>query len=129
MPLPPMLPGSIAGSPPAGGGGPAIAPGSGAGNQAAAIAQVKALMSPLHKALAAFPVGSKEYKGTLKAVTALSSVFGQPQDGNLVPAAAQQIGQAAQSGSSPLASVAPGLQPHLPPQPSAASAPSLSAAA
>jgi hypothetical protein len=92
-----------------------MAPGSGAGNQAAAIAQVKAVMSPLHRALAAVPVGSKEYKGILAALRALAPIFGEAQDGNLVPAAVAQMGQAAKSGGSPLSAVAPGLQPQMTP--------------
>lgn len=140
MPMPPVMPGSptgtptmpgnVAGQPPAMGGGPMISPGAGAGNQAAAVAQLKAIMSPMHRALAAFAVGSKEYRAVLSALKALSPIFGEAQDGNLVPAAAQQIMQAARSGQSPLASVAPGIKPSLPMgAPPAAGAPALAPAA
>lgn len=91
-----------------------MAGGAGKGNEAAAGAQVKAVMGPLHQALAAYPVGSKEYKGILRALTALQPIFGQAQDSNLVPAAVSQMANAAKTGSSPLASVAPGLAPSLP---------------
>ena len=90
-----------------------LSPGAGKGNAAASGAQVKAVMGPLHQALAAFPPGSKEYKAVLRALTSLEPIFGPPQEGNLVPAAVQQMGNAAQ-GNSPLASVAPGLKPALP---------------
>ena len=91
-----------------------LSPGAGKGNAAASGAQVKAVMGPLHQALAAFPPGSKEYKAVLRALTSLEPIFGPPQEGNLVPAAVQQMGNAAQQGNSPLASVAPGLKPAPP---------------
>lgn len=100
-----------------------VAPGGGAGNTAAAFAQVKAVMDPLHKALAAFPVGSKEYKAVLAMLNAGSKVFGEAQEGNLVPAAVAQMAKAAQAGNSPLASVAPGMAAQPAPPPGGGAAP------
>lgn len=96
------------------GASPMLSPGGGGGNMAAAVAQVKAVMGPLHQALAAFPVGTKEYKAVLRMLNAAGPVFGQAQEGNLVPAAITQMANAAKTGGSPLASVAPGLKPALP---------------
>lgn len=110
----PQLPGNVSGTPLSPGASPMLSPGAGKGNAAASGAQVKAVMGPLHQALAAFPPGSKEYKAVLRALTSLEPIFGPPQEGNLVPAAVQQMGNAAQQGSSPLASVAPGLKPAPP---------------
>lgn len=92
-----------------------LAPGGGAGNLAAAIAQVKAVMPILHRSLAAAPIGGKEYKHIIGAIKELAALVGEAQDGNLVPAAAQQIMQAAKSGAAPLAAVAPGVAPKVPP--------------
>lgn len=91
-----------------------VSPGGGQGNMAAAVAQAKAVMPVLHRALAAFPVGSKEYKSALRALTALEPIFGAAQESNLVPAAVSQMANAAQTGQSPLASVAPGLKQNIP---------------
>lgn len=121
MPMPPMpspaapsspvMPGAMAGAPPHPGSSPATAPGSGAGNSAAAVAQVKATMPVLYKTLSAFPPGSKENKAVLSAIQALNPIFAESGDKALVPAAIQQMAQAAKSGG-PLASApAPGISP------------------
>ena len=97
-----------------------MAPGGGAGNAAAAGGMVKAILDPLHKILAAVPPGSKEYKAVLKAINALMPVFGGGGEGdNLKATAASQLMKGAQSGASPLASVAPGLSPAPMPAPGA----------
>lgn len=129
--MPPVLPGNMAGTPPAPGAGPALAPGAGAGNHAAALAQGKVIMPVLLKILGALPVGSKEYNSVLRMISEGSKVFGEAQEGNLVPAGIAQLATAARNGSSPLSAVAPGLSPNLPPPPSGgatpAAAPSMAA--
>ena len=104
-----------------------LSPGGGKGNFAAALAQGKAVMPILHQMLSAVPVDSKEYKAILKMITAGSSIFGAPQEGNLVPAAATQIANAAKTGGAPLAATAPGLKPNVPPAAGAAGAPPMAA--
>lgn len=104
-----------------------MAPGGGAGNLAAAQAQVKACLDVLHKVLGAAPVGSKEYKSVLRALNALQPVFGGAEGGNLTQSAAQQMMTAAKGGQSPMASVAPGLQPAAPAAPSPQPSPEMAA--
>ena len=104
-----------------------LSPGGGEGNKAAALAQGKAIMPVLHRVLGALPVGSKEYQMVLRMLTDGAKVFGEPQEGNLIPAAVQQMGKAAAGGNSPLAAVAPGLKPAPIPPPSPASAPMMAA--
>ena len=124
MPPPiPSLPNSVAGSPLSPGSSPMMAPGAGDGQLTAMRAMIKALMDPLHKALGAAPLGSREYKALLRAINALQPVFGGAAEGNLQPAAAQQLMRTANAGASPLANVAPGLQNSPPPPKPAAAAP------
>jgi len=102
------MPGNMAGSPPHPGSSPVQAPGSGAGNSAAAVAQIKAVLPVMFNTLSAFPAGSKEYKAVLSSVQALNPIFSEPDAKNLVPAAVQQMAMAAKGG--PLQSApAPGL--------------------
>ena len=112
---PPVLPGSMAGSPPGPGASPVVSPGGGAGNGAAATAMMKAVMPAMHQALMAFPVGSKEYKAVLRALTSLTPIFGQAQERNLVPASLVQLAQAAKTGGPIASAPPPGLAPAPPP--------------
>lgn len=102
------LPGTMAGKPTTPGGSPVVAPGGGAGQSAAAAAAVKAIMPVLHKALAAFEVGSKEYMAVSAATQKLAGTFAKPSGSNLVPAAIQQIAGAAKNGTPPMNPVASG---------------------
>lgn len=114
MPPKPPLPGNPAGGPVGPGATPALAPGSGAGNEAAADAMIKAMLPGLHKALGAYPVGSKKYGSLLNAIRALSSNFGKEDQGSLVPAAVLQMAMAARGGGPLSAAPPPGLQPAPP---------------
>ncbi len=105
----------MAGPPPGPGASPVVSPGSGAGNTAAAGAMMKAVMPAMHQALMAFPVGSKEYKAVLRALTSLTPIFGQSQDRNLVPPALLQLAQAAKSGGPIASAPPPGIAPAPPP--------------
>lgn len=98
LPPRPTLPGNPAGGPAGPGSTPALAPGDGAGNEAAADATIKSVLPTLHKALLAYPVGSKKYSGLLNALRALTSNFGKEDSAALTPAAAQQITQSAKMG-------------------------------
>ena len=87
----PVLPGSPMGGPAGPGATSMTAPGAGAGNEAAADAQIKASLPTLHKALAAYPVGSKKYAAVLNALRALTANFGKSDTESIVPAAIQQM--------------------------------------
>jgi hypothetical protein len=73
---------------------------------------VKAILPGLHKALSAYPVGSKKYAAVLNALRALTANFGKEDQAAMVPAAIQQMAMAAKGGG-PLSQPAapPGLQP------------------
>lgn len=116
MPPKPALPGNPAGGPGGPGASPAMSPGAGAGNEAAADALVKAILPGMHKALQAYPVGSKKYSAVLNALRALTANFGKEDQGALVPAAIQQMASAAK-GSAPLSTPTPppGIAPAPPP--------------
>jgi len=88
----PVLPGSPMGGPAGPGATSMTAPGAGAGNEAAADAQIKAVLPTMHKALSAYPVDSKKYKGLLNALRALTANFGgSSATESIVPAAIQQM--------------------------------------
>ncbi len=111
LPGKPSLPGNMAGGPAGPGASPALAPGDGAGNAAAADALVKAIIPALHKALSAYPIGSKQYKGVMRALSSLTAEFGQENKGSMVPAAIMQMAQAAKGGSPMAAAPPPGIAP------------------
>lgn len=92
------MPGSPAGSPAGPGGSPMAAPGAGAGNQAAAIAQLKAIVPLLMKTLSALKVGSEEWSAVADAVKSLGKIVGKTEEDSLVPAAVQQMAMAARGG-------------------------------
>lgn len=87
----PVLPGNPMGGPQGPGATSMTAPGGGAGNEAAADAQIKAVLPTMHKALSAYPVDSKKYKGLLNALRALTANFGSSTTESIVPAAIQQM--------------------------------------
>ena len=113
----PVMPGTPAGAPPGPGASPVLSPGGGAGNQAAAMASLKAMVPLVHKVLLALPVGSKEYKTVHRIIGDLNQLFTGANDATsqgLVPAAIQQMAVAAKGGANPRPP-APGLAPALPP--------------
>ncbi len=115
---PPMkLPGNVAG--PGGGPGasPMVSPGGGAGNKAAAMGNIKAVMRTLQMSMMAFEPGSKEFQGLMRAMSALNPLFGQPTGADLAPAALRQMA-ATQNPGGPLAGAPPpGIASAPPPPP------------
>lgn len=109
---PPMggmsLPKSPMGGPPGPGTSPALSPGAGAGNEAAASADILEAIPMLTKHLNSFPIGDKRRQALMRAVTALEAHFGKSVDEALRPAAITKMARAAQSGQS---------QPHTAPPP------------
>lgn len=82
-----------------------VAPGGGAGNTAAAVAQLKAVVPMLYKILAALPVGSEDWKSVSDMVRAAGKIVGNTEKDSLVPSAIQQMALAAKGG--PLKSAPP----------------------
>ena len=114
----PKTPGDpVIGGPGGPGSTPATSPGPGAGNEAAADATIKAIIPALHKALAAYQIGSKKYSACLNAIRALTANFGKEQTQPLVPAAIMQLAQAAKSGGPMATSSPPPIQPQPPAAP------------
>jgi hypothetical protein len=72
---------------------------------------VRAIIPGLHKALAAYQIGSKKYSAVLNAIRALTANFGKEQQSSAVPAALLQLGQAARTGSPLPSSPPPGITP------------------
>src|ERR1700733_7732855 len=83
---PPGLPKSPVGGPGGPGGSPMMSPGGGAGNKAAAVQQIKAVLPALLLASMAFEGGSKEQQAVLRAVQSLNPIFGKAEGQNMVPA-------------------------------------------
>lgn len=88
------MPGSPTGGPGGPGATPMLSPGGGDGNKAAAVATIKGIMPALYKGMMAFEPGSKENQAILRALSALSPIFGKAEAANLVPAAMRQLAQA-----------------------------------
>lgn len=101
----------MAGGPAGPGASPALSPGGGAGNEAAADALIHAILPAMHKALSAYPVGSKKYAAVLNALRALTANFGKEQTGSMVPAAVMQMAQSAKGGTPMAAALPPGIAP------------------
>lgn len=112
MPPRPMLPRNPAGGPAGPGGSPALAPGDGSGNQAAAAAKIKAILPALHDALNVYQVGDKQYQAVLNAIRALAPLFGKESNDNMVPSAMKSM-MAASQPKGPMAQMGPppGLSP------------------
>ncbi len=115
---PVKLPGSPAGGPGGPGGSPMVSPGGGAGNKAAAMANIKAVMRTLQMSMMAYEPGSKEFQGLMRALSALNPLFGQPSGSDLGPAALRQMAQTQNPGG-PLAGAPPPgvVSAPLPPPP------------
>jgi hypothetical protein len=62
------------------------------------MATIKEVIPALTKALNAFPVGDKRRQALMRSLTALEAHFGKSENAALMPAAAQQITQAAKMG-------------------------------
>jgi hypothetical protein len=93
------LPKSPAGGPAGPGSSPMMSPGAGAGNKAAAVQTVKAIMPAILKAAMAFEGGSKEQQALLRAMSSLNPIFGKAEGANMVPAGLQQLAMANKAGS------------------------------
>lgn len=115
---PPQLPGSVAGGTGGPGATPMVSPGGGAGNKAAAIASIKAVMKTLQVHLLAFEPGSRESQALMRSLSALNPIFGKAQDADLTPAAMRQMAQTQNPGGPLSAAPPPGIAPAaLPPMP------------
>lgn len=124
----PKVPGDpVTGGPMGPGSSPATSPGPGAGNEAAADAMLKAIIPAMHKALSAYPVGSKKYAAVLNAIRALTANFGKENQQPMVPAAILQMAQAAKAGSPMATSAPPPIQPQPPSAPPGAEPPPMGA--
>jgi hypothetical protein len=75
-----------------------MSPGSGAGHEAAAMADIKAVIPILMKSVNAFPVGDKRRQALMQSVLRLEANFGKSENDDLTGAAADRIGAAAKSG-------------------------------
>lgn len=107
---PPKLPGNPAGGPVGGGSSPALSPGGGEGNSAAARSIVHSVVPILHQALNAFPFKSKEYGAISEALRSLRKQFGQEDEAKkAVPAQIQQLMQASQKRGPAAAVPSPGI--------------------
>jgi len=75
---------------------------------------IAAMMQGLYKCLQAYPLGSKKNQAVLNAIRALSANFAKQEQGNLVPAAIQQLALSNKPG--PMAGLRPqGMMPAAPP--------------
>ena len=118
---PPALPRSLAGAPPTGpGSSPALSPGDNAGRRAATVNKIRNGAIPLlHMGMSDFDPGSKEYQAIMRALTALSPLFGKAGAEPMLPATIQSMANAAQAGKQPSAGLPPGGMPAgKPPPPS-----------
>jgi hypothetical protein len=86
-----------------------LAPGAGAGNQAAAVQQVKSILPGLLQAAMAWPAGSKEQQAVLRAVSSLNPIFGKAEGQNMVPAGIASLAAAAKGGGPLSAAPPPGI--------------------
>ena len=99
------VPKSPIGGPAGPGGSPMLSPGGGAGNKAAAVQTVKALMPGLLKASMAFESGSKEQQALLRAMSSLNPIFGKAEGDNMVPAGLAAMAMSSKQG--PLSAAPP----------------------
>ena len=110
------MPKSPMGGPGGPGGSPMLSPGGGAGNKAAAIQSIKAVMPTLLRGSMAFEAGSKEQQAVLRAVSSLNPIFGKAEGENMVPAGLATMAMNAKQG--PLsAAPPPGLTSNNSPPP------------
>lgn len=101
----PAVPKSPVGGPGGPGGSPMLSPGGGAGNKAAAVQQVKAVMPAIMMAMMAFEAGSREQQALNRALSALGPIFGKAEGANMVPAGLATLAQAQKQG--PLSAAPP----------------------
>jgi hypothetical protein len=94
-----------------------VSPGGGAGNKAAAMANIKAVMRTLQMSMMAYEPGSKEFQGLMRALSALNPLFGQPSGADLGPAAIRQMGQTQGAGGPLAGGPPPGVASAPPPAP------------
>lgn len=99
------MPKSPIGGPGGPGASPMMSPGGGAGNKAAAIQSIKAVLPAILKASMAFESGSKEQQAVLRAVASLNPIFGKAEGDNMVPAGLAAMAMQAKQG--PLSSAPP----------------------
>lgn len=91
-----------------------LSPGGGAGNKAAAVQQVKAVLPAIIMAMMAFEAGSKEQQALMRAASALNPLFGKAEGQNMVPAGLATMAQAGKGG--PLSTAPPpGIAPDAKP--------------
>ena len=118
----PAVPKSPVGGPGGPGGSPMLSPGGGAGNKAAAVQQVKAVMPAIMMAMMAFEAGSREQQALNRALSALGPIFGKAEGANMVPAGLATLAQAQKQG--PLsAAPPPGLVSNNAPPPGMGASP------
>ncbi|HEX8811706.1 MAG TPA: hypothetical protein VF742_06915 [Terracidiphilus sp.] len=85
-----------------------MSPGAGAGNEAAAVADIMGAIPMLTKHLNSFPLGDKRRQALMQAVMRLESQFGKSNDEALTPAAMTRMTRAAQAPGGP---ARPGMPP------------------
>lgn len=110
---PPALPKAMTGAPPTGpGGSPALSPGDGAGRKMASVNKIKNGVLPiLHMSMMSFEPGSKEYQAIMRALSALSPMFGRAGGENMLPATINAMAQDAATGKPMAAGPPPGGMP------------------
>ncbi len=107
----PSVPKSPIGGPGGPGSSPMLSPGGGAGNRAAAVQQVKAVLPALLHASMAFDAGSKEQQALIRAVQSLNPIFGKAEGAQMVPAGLQAMAMAQKGGGGMSAAPPPGVSP------------------
>lgn len=111
-----VLPKSPMGGPGGPGASPMASPGGGAGNQAAALSNIKACMRTMQMSMLAYEPGSKEFQGLMRALSALNPLFGESKGGDLTPAALRHMASSQNLGGPLAGAPPPGIQPApLPP--------------
>jgi hypothetical protein len=94
-----------------------VAPGAGAGNQAAATAMVSKAFDVLKAVFQGFPNGSKEQQAVMRAMTALNPLFGTEKAADLSGAAGRQMTAVGAPGNPLAGTPSPGVQSAAPPMP------------
>jgi hypothetical protein len=99
-----------------------VAPGGGAGNQAAAGALVSKAFDVLKAVFAGFPNGSKEQQAVMRAMSALNPLFGTEKAAETSGAAGRQMVAMGAPGNPLAGTPSPGIQSAPPPMPPAGAA-------
>jgi hypothetical protein len=100
-----------------------VAPGGGAGNQAAATAMVSKAFDVLKAVFQGFPNGSKEQQAVMRAMTALNPLFGTDKAAELSGAAGRQLSAMGAPGNPLAGTPSPGIQSAPMPPPAGAAGP------